>query len=74
MEHRHVMQHQNYQPNLHQPNHAVPQGGHVSPQEQAARKHADLDTLRHIIAQWNANRLDLFELSLPNEVRQNLEA
>ena len=23
---------------------------------------------RHIITQWNANRLDLFELSMPNEV------
>ena len=43
--------------------------GPGNPQEQEhARKLADLETLRHIISQWNANRLDLFELSLPNEV------
>ena len=37
-------------------------------QAEYARKMADLETLRHIIGQWNANRLDLFELSMPNEV------
>lgn len=26
------------------------------------------ETLRQLIAQWNANRLDLFEISEPNEV------
>jgi len=26
------------------------------------------DALRQLIAQWNANRLDLFEISEPNEV------
>lgn len=26
------------------------------------------EALRNVIAQWNANRLDLFELSEPNEV------
>ena len=37
-------------------------------QQEYARKMQDLETLRHIISQWNANRLDLFELSMPNEV------
>lgn len=36
-------------------------------QQEYQRKMQDLDTLRHIITQWNANRLDLFELSMPNE-------
>merc|ERR1711909_199296 len=27
----------------------------------------DFEALKQIITQWNANRLDLFELSLPNE-------
>merc|ERR1712115_594934 len=31
------------------------------------RKKQDLETLKQIITQWNANRLDLFELSVPNE-------
>lgn len=26
------------------------------------------ENLRQLIAQWNANRLDLFEISEPNEV------
>ena len=30
----------------------------------------DLEHLKQIIMQWNANRLDLFELSMPNEVRK----
>jgi afadin len=34
----------------------------------AAKKQQERDTLRNVIAQWNANRLDLFELSEPNEV------
>jgi hypothetical protein len=34
----------------------------------AAKKQQERETLRNIIAQWNANRLDLFELSEPNEV------
>ena len=33
-----------------------------------ARKMRDHHTLSQIITQWNANRLDLFALSLPNEV------
>lgn len=37
-------------------------------QQEYVRKMQDLETLRHIISQWNANRLDLFELSMPNEV------
>lgn len=32
------------------------------------RKWRDREALRHIIGQWNANRLDLFSLSEPNEV------
>ena len=28
----------------------------------------DLEHLKQIIMQWNANRLDLLELSMPNEV------
>ena len=32
------------------------------------RKQHDLETLRNILTSWNANRLDLFELSMPNEV------
>merc|ERR1712129_603111 len=31
------------------------------------RKQQDLETLRNILTAWNANRLDLFELSMPNE-------
>merc|ERR1719193_1902468 len=31
------------------------------------RRMQDLEHLKQIIAQWNANRLDLFELSMPNE-------
>jgi len=33
----------------------------------AAKKQQERETLRSVIAQWNANRLDLFELSEPNE-------
>jgi hypothetical protein len=36
---------------------------------ESAEKRKDYETLCHIINQWNANRLDLFALSLPNEVR-----
>merc|ERR1712223_166020 len=31
------------------------------------RRMQDLEHLKQIIMQWNANRLDLFELSMPNE-------
>ena len=31
----------------------------------------DYETLCQIITQWNANRLDLFVLTLPNEVSQS---
>lgn len=34
-----------------------------------ANKKAEREALRGVIQQWNANRLDLFELSEPNEVR-----
>ena len=36
-----------------------------------AGKMRDYDTLCQIIQQWNNNRLDLFALSLPNEVRRD---
>ncbi|GLG95428.1 Afadin [Gryllus bimaculatus] len=35
--------------------------------EAAARKQQERESLRGVIQQWNANRLDLFELSEPNE-------
>ena len=35
---------------------------------ESAHKRQDFDALCHIINQWNANRLDLFALTLPNEV------
>jgi len=41
----------------------------MNPMEAAAtKKQQERETLRGVIAQWNANRLDLFELSEPNEV------
>lgn len=36
-------------------------------------KAQERENLRNIIAQWNANRLDLFEISEPNEVSQSGE-
>ncbi|XP_023710210.1 uncharacterized protein LOC111865986 isoform X4 [Cryptotermes secundus] len=40
----------------------------MNPAEAAvAKKQQERETLRNVIAQWNANRLDLFELSEPNE-------
>ena len=33
------------------------------------RKIQDHENLRNMLIAWNANRLDLFELSMPNEVR-----
>lgn len=38
-------------------------------QAELARKMRDYEALTQIITQWNANRLDLFALSLPNEVK-----
>uniref|UniRef100_T1I5R3 Uncharacterized protein n=1 Tax=Rhodnius prolixus TaxID=13249 RepID=T1I5R3_RHOPR len=32
------------------------------------RRTEEREALRSVIAQWNANRLDLFELSEPNQV------
>lgn len=32
----------------------------------------DREALRSVIQQWNANRLDLFELSEPDEVRNHI--
>lgn len=37
-------------------------------QAEAARMAQDYEALVNIIKQWNANRLDLFALTLPNEV------
>lgn len=34
----------------------------------ADKRMLDREALRNMIQQWNANRLDLFELSEPNEV------
>jgi hypothetical protein len=36
--------------------------------ESAAKKMQEREALRQVIQQWNANRLDLFELTEPNEV------
>lgn len=36
--------------------------------EDAAKRLVERENLSQIIAQWNANRLDLFEISEPNEV------
>ena len=36
--------------------------------ESEKKKWRDRESLRHIIDQWNANRLDLFSLSEHNEV------
>ncbi|KAF0758977.1 afadin isoform X4 [Aphis craccivora] len=33
----------------------------------AMKRHEEREALRSVIQQWNANRLDLFELSEPNE-------
>lgn len=37
----------------------------------AATKKDEREALRAVVKQWNANRLDLFELSEPNEVSLN---
>lgn len=34
----------------------------------ADRRALEREALKNVIAQWNANRLDIFELSEPNEV------
>lgn len=43
---------------------ATTNANHNSPSKRAKER----ENLRNIIAQWNANRLDLFEISEPNEV------
>ena len=43
----------------------------MSEQVELAKKRQDFEDLCRIINQWNANRLDLFALTLPNEVRKN---
>ena len=49
------------------------QTGHMDHESQLKlKKQQDLETLRNILTAWNANRLDLFELSMPNEVRKLL--
>ena len=40
----------------------------MSDDVEIAQKRKDFETLCQIINAWNANRLDLFALSLPNEV------
>jgi len=61
-DHNHVqMQHQMHQMQL-------AQAGQMEQVDQIKlRKQQDLETLRNILTAWNANRLDLFELSMPNE-------
>lgn len=44
----------------------------MNPMEPGARKEQEREALRSVIAQWNANRLDLFELSPPNEVGESV--
>lgn len=41
----------------------------MMPGEVAAKRAAEREQMRSIIQQWNSDRLDLFELSEPNEVR-----
>lgn len=36
------------------------------------KKAAEREALKAVIQQWNANRLDLFELSEPNEVSKKM--
>ena len=38
----------------------------------ADKRMLDREALRNMIQQWNANRLDLFELSEPNEVTDTI--
>ena len=45
--------------------------GQMPAMEMEDRKWRDREALKHIIGQWNANRLDLFSLSEPNEVCWN---
>jgi hypothetical protein len=48
----------------------VVQGPRMNPEmAMVVRRTEEREALRSVIAQWNANRLDLFELSEPNEVR-----
>ena len=48
-----------------------PHDNMMQPQPDLAklRKIQDHENLRNMLIAWNANRLDLFELSMPNEVR-----
>jgi len=61
-DHNHMpMQHHIQQMQMTQP-------AQMDPAEQMKlKKQQDLETLRNILTAWNANRLDLFELSMPNE-------
>lgn len=55
-------------PHGHQMTTPVPTPMSFHDQAKMAQKHRDYEALSQIIKQWNANRLDLFALSLPNEV------
>lgn len=55
-------------PHGHQMTTPVPTQMSFHDQAKLAQKHRDYEALSQIIKQWNANRLDLFALSLPNEV------
>ena len=39
-----------------------------APEVAKMRRLQDMENLRNMLIAWNANRLDLFELSMPNEV------
>ena len=42
-----------------------------APEVAKMRRLQDMENLRNMLIAWNANRLDLFELSMPNEVGRN---
>ena len=60
--------HGGYNPQMMPPPNGMGYAPQMSDDVEIAQKRKDYETLCHIINQWNANRLDLFALSLPNEV------
>ena len=45
-----------------------PEHGYPPEYVEKMKKMQDRERLRNMLTAWNANRLDLFELSMPNEV------
>ena len=45
-----------------------PEQGYPPEYVEKMKKMQDRERLRNMLTAWNANRLDLFELSMPNEV------